>query len=359
MRRLIAREFSLVRPFKFEVKKRTISSIPKGFVLLKPIVAGICGSEMLYFKGQKEKEKLEERLPICLLHEGVAEIIEVGKGVEMEKRTKVIVNPLLPCGKCAACKMGIGENFCQNSKYMAATADGLARTFFVHPHERVIPIPTGIELEVAALTEPLSIALNAFEESEIGRKEKVAVIGDGTIGYLISLIVSFVGKTPKENLYLFGIVDKKLSLAKDFAVTVNSIKEKPEVKRAQQSFDALFESVGGKAQEITLEQAFDLLKPAGRLMVLGLSGGKVPINTNRLVNKGLLLKGIVRSRLEHYKMIIDLLMNDDFREKVKRIISKRKFIIRSAEDLEEAFRFADTEEGEARIQPGKVLVYFP
>ena len=68
---------------------------------------------------------------------------------------------------------------------------------------------------------------------------------------------------------------------------------------------------------------------------------------------GLILRGSTRGRLEHYKMAIELLKNDDFREKVKRMISKRTFIIKSARDLEEAFKFANTEEGEARLQPGK------
>jgi len=360
MRGLIAREFSLVRLSKFQVKKRVIRSIPKGFVLLKPIVAGICGSEILYFKGQKEEKKLEERLPMCLLHEGVARIVEVGEGVEMEKETEVVVNPMLPCGECVACEAGIGENFCQNSKYMAATTDGLARTLFIYPQERVIPIPAGIELEVAVLTEPLSIALNALEEAEIRGKERVAVIGDGVIGYLVALVVSFVGGILKENLYLFGIIDEKLSLAKDFTVTVNSIRERQEIKMMHQNFDIVFEAVGGKAQEVTLEQALDLLKPAGKAIVLGLPPGKkVPIDTNKLVNKGLILQGSIRSRLDQYKKAIELLRNDDFREKVKRIISKRTFVIKSARDLEEAFKFADTEEGEARLEPGRVLVYFP
>lgn len=234
------------------------------------------------------------------------------------------------------------------------------RALFIYPHERVIPIPAGIELEVAALTESLSIALNALEEAEIRGKERVAVIGDGVIGYLVALFVSFVGGIPKENLYLFGIVDEKLSLAGDFAVTVNSIRERREVKRMHQNFDIVFEAVGGKAQEVALEQAFDLLKPVGKAVVLGLPPGKkVPINTNKLVNKGLILQGSIGSRLEHYKMSIELLRNDDFREKVKRMISKRTFVIKSARDLEEAFKFADTEEGEARLQPGRVLVYFP
>ena len=250
MRGLIAREFSLVKPFKFQVKKRVIKSIPRGFVLLKPIVAGICGSEILYFKGLKEKKKLEERLPMCLLHEGVAEIIELGEGVKMRKGTKIVVNPMLPCGECVACKTGIGENFCQNSRYIAATADGLARTLFIYPHERVIPIPMGIELEVAALTEPLSIALNAFEEAKIGEREGVAVIGDGPIGYLVALIVSFVGRIPKENRYLFGIIDEKLSLAEDFAVTINSIRERQEVKKMHQNLTPYLRLSEGKPKKL-------------------------------------------------------------------------------------------------------------
>lgn len=357
-KRLIAKEFTLVKPFRIQVRKRVIQSIPKGFVLLKPVVAGICGSDILYFKGQKEEKKLEERLPMCLLHEGVAEVVDVGERTELQKGAKVVVNPMLPCGQCIACRTGIGENLCRKSKYMASTSDGLARTLFVYPQQRVIPVPDGIELEVAVLTEPLSIALNAFEKAKIREKEKVAVIGDGPIGYLVALVTSLVGRTPKENLYLFGIIDEKLSLADDFAVTVNSTKQRQKVKELHESFDVIFEAAGGKAQETTLNQAFDLLKPAGRVVVLGLSAGKVPISINKMVSKGLTVRGCIWSRLEHYKTVIKLLKSDDFRKRVKRIICRTKFIIKSAGDLEEAFRFADTEEGGARLQPGRVMVYF-
>jgi len=60
----VAKEFYLVEPFKFVVKERVIEKIPEKFLLLKPIVAGICGSEILYFKGEKEPEKLKARLPM-------------------------------------------------------------------------------------------------------------------------------------------------------------------------------------------------------------------------------------------------------------------------------------------------------
>jgi len=358
IKRVVAREFCLVEPFKFAERERVIESIPKGHLLLKPVVAGICGSEMLYFKGEKEKEKLEKRLPMCLLHEGVAEVFDVGEETKIEAGAHVVVNPMIPCKECPACK-NLGENLCQNSKYMAATADGLARTFFLYPEERVIPVPPGMGLEFAALTEPLSVALNAFDASETKKDETVAVIGDGTIGYLVALIVSSVGGVPRENLYLIGVIDEKLSLAKDFASIVNSINEKEALEKLKGKFDVAFEAVGGRAHGVTIREATDLLIPCGRCILLGISRGEVPIDVTKIVNKGLTFKGSVRSRMEHYVKVLELLKNEEFRERVRRIISKKSFTIRKAEDLEEAFKYADTEEGEAKMKPGRVLVYFP
>ena len=93
--------------------------------------------------------------------------------------------------------------------------------------------------------------------------------------------------------------------------------------------------------------------------MLGLSGKKIPVDVNRLVNKGLTLKGSVRSRTEHFIRVIELFKDTKFRDKVKRIISEKRFIIKSPEDLKAAFRYADTEEGGAKAKPGRVLVYFP
>ena len=93
--------------------------------------------------------------------------------------------------------------------------------------------------------------------------------------------------------------------------------------------------------------------------MLGISKGEVPIAVTNVVNKGLTLKGSTRSRMEHYRKVLRLLEDDEIRRKVGRIISDRRFTIRTVKDLEEAFRYADTEEGEAKTKPGRVLVYFP
>jgi len=355
---IIAKEYCLVKPFMFAERERVIDSVPDGHLLLKPVVAGICGSEMLYFKGQKEKEKLEKRLPLCLLHEGIAEVVTAGSGANLNPGVSVVVNPLVPCGKCVACK-NLQENLCYNSRYMAATADGLARTFFVYPECRVIPVSSGLEMEVAALTEPISVALNAIESANIKKGERIAVIGDGTIGFLLAAAVSSVTMVPPEDLFFVGVIDSKLTLAKDFVTPLNSVNEPQKLESLYDKVDVVFEVAGGSAHRITIAQSIRLLRPGGKCVMLGISLGEVPVALTYIVNKALTFQGSTRSKMEHYIEGLELLRKDSvFKSRVKRVISNRRFVVRSAADLEKAFRYADTEDGEARIKPGRVLVWF-
>jgi ribitol-5-phosphate 2-dehydrogenase len=237
--------------------------------------------------------------------------------------------------------------------------DGLARTFFVYPESRVVPVPDGVSLEVAALSEPVSVALNAVESAGISSGERVAVIGDGTVGYLVTAVVSSVAKVPVEDLFFVGVVDEKLALTKDFASPLNSMSERLRLEALTDGVDVVFEAAGGGAHRVTVAQAVHLLRPGGRCVLLGISLGEVPVAVTNVVNKGLTFMGSTRSRMEHYVRVLDLLKDDVFRTQVKRAISDRSFTVMSAGNLEAAFRYADTEEGESRIKPGRVLVRFP
>lgn len=121
----------------------------------------------------------------------------------------------------------------------------------------------------------------------------------------------------------------------------------------------VFEATGGAAHKATLKEAIDLLRPGGKCVLLGISGSEVPVDVTKIVNKGLVFKGSVRSRIEHYRQVLEMLKFKEFSVKVKRTISPRSFMVRTVEDLQEAFRYADTEEGEAKTKPGRVLVHFP
>jgi len=355
----VAREFPLVKPYQIAERERVIDQIPRGHVLVKPVVAGICGSDILYFKGYKEEWKIRERLPMCLLHEGVVEVVEVGEGVDLQRGLRAVIVPLIPCGECLVCRRGLGENMCLKPRFLASTCDGLARTLLVYPSDRLIPLPAEVDLEAAALAEPISIALNAAESADLGGWERVAIIGDGTIAYILALVLSRVAGITRESLYVLGIVDEKLSLFGDLASTVNISRNPDELHEMRHGFDVVFEAVGGRAQERTIDQALDLLTPGGKAVILGISAGeKVPVRAQEIVRKCLTIKGSFWSRMDHFRRAIELLMDSRFEEGIRKAISKTIFKVRHAEDLEEAFRYADSEEGPARYIPGRVLVYF-
>jgi ribitol-5-phosphate 2-dehydrogenase len=241
---------------------------------------------------------------------------------------------------------------------MGATADGMARTFFLYPEKGVVELPAGTKLEAAALVEPASIALNAVEEAGVKPGARGVVIGDGAMGYLVALMLSHVAKIPKQNLFLVGISDKKLALAEDFAQTINSLTEEKKLAGLRQKVDVVFEAVGGKAQEKTVAEAIALLRPGGKAIVLGLSKDRVPIKLVDLVNRGLELKGSTRSGEGHYKRMVLFLEDEGFQERLGRFACEKRFKIEGVEDLKRAFEFADSEKSGNGDCNGRVMVEF-
>lgn len=346
--------YPLVKPFIFEKQARLIDELLDGEVLLSPVVAGICGSEIHYFTGKKEEEKLRKRLPMCLLHEGVCRVV-LSHDSSVQEGSLVVPIPLRPCGQCPACLKG-SENFCERASFMAATGDGMARSLFSYPADRVVRVPPGVPPSVAALTEPLSIAAQALRQASLKGHERVGILGDGPIGYFVLIMASLLGGILRDNLFFLGVVDEKLAMGQDFATPVNTRSISPqELASKLGRLQVCFECVGGGVSEITLDQAIHLLEPLGSLYVLGLSSGKVPVRTIEVVNRGLTIQGCSRSRPEEYRRVLEWLKQASHAERASRVIHPETFTIRSVQDLEEAFRFAESSQDPAKHR-GRVMV---
>src|SRR3990167_4041862 len=107
-------EYYLKTPKNLIQETKELAELTDGQALIKPLVTGICGSDVHYYLGHKDPKKLAERLPVILLHEGVAEVIEVKGKAEFTKGDKVVVIPFVACGQCSACLQGL-ENLCPKS----------------------------------------------------------------------------------------------------------------------------------------------------------------------------------------------------------------------------------------------------
>ena len=281
---LISKNCYLVAPRELEIREEEVvlGDLKEGYCVIRPLQFGICGSDLKYFLGHKSPEKLAKRLPLILGHEGVAEVIE-SKSSDFPPGEKVGVIPFLTCGKCIACSAG-RENYCSDAGYMASTAHGLAQQYMIYPADLLRKIPANVDLDAATLVEPMTIAYRAYKDlDEVNPTDKVVILGTGAIGYLVVVMVSHFGRVSKEQLYYIGIEDEKLALAEGFATGINSRTDVGQqlLSELTEQLDVAFECLGGAlAENHTLPILSSLLRPGGKLGIIGLEDAPVGFDLN-------------------------------------------------------------------------------
>ncbi|MBN2368702.1 alcohol dehydrogenase catalytic domain-containing protein [Candidatus Woesearchaeota archaeon] len=346
------RKYKVVAPETLHEEESLIEELPPGHLLLKPILTGICQSDIRYFFGRRDPEVLKKKYPLALLHEGIA-VVVAGEG-SFKKGDRVVAVPNIPCyihredkSKCDACSRGIHENYCNDVKFLSSNKDGMAQTMFVHPADCTVKVPDEVTDESAALTELLTVNYRAGVDAGVNANDKAIVMGAGPTGFLMAVSLRYLFGIRKENLFLADIKDSKLANAKSFASVVNAENEEIPLNY----FDKAFECVGRRSSEIAINTSIEALKLRGVLMLLGVSEEKRAVNTRRILEKGLTIKGTTRSPRQDYSIVLDALRNPEFQKAASKIIHEQVFPMTSSDDMVRAFRRADDPE-----HYGKVLL---
>jgi (R,R)-butanediol dehydrogenase / meso-butanediol dehydrogenase / diacetyl reductase len=137
-------------------------------VVVKVKACGICGSDLTYIKLGGIHRKPGGTTPLG--HEAAGEIIYVGDDVEdISVGQRVVINPMMTPSY-------IGSGGPEG----AFTEELLVRGARVG--ESLLLIPTDLPYEVAALTEPLAVALHGVNRAMVKPGDKVVVFGCGPIG---------------------------------------------------------------------------------------------------------------------------------------------------------------------------------
>jgi (R,R)-butanediol dehydrogenase / meso-butanediol dehydrogenase / diacetyl reductase len=137
-------------------------------VVVKMKACGICGSDLSYIKvGGMPREPGGTT---ALGHEGAGEIMFVGSEVDgITKGQPVIVNP-----------MNTPSFIGSGGPEGAFTEELLVRE--ARLHDSILPIPEGIAYDIAAMTEPLAVALHGVNRAEAKAGTKLVIYGCGPIG---------------------------------------------------------------------------------------------------------------------------------------------------------------------------------
>ncbi len=238
-------------------------------VLVKIVSVGICGSDIHYYRRGKIGDQVVQ-FPFIIGHECAAVVEAVGKAVSKVKpKDKVVIDPAISCGDCDQCRVG-KKNLCRNLKFLGCPGqkEGCLSEYIVMPEDCCFPY-SRLSPGQAVLCEPLAVGLYAVRLSGLKAADTIAILGAGPIG--LSCLVSSAEIGAKHCYVTEPIEARRQAAAANGAVWVGNPDNQNIVRQILQmqpaGLDIVFECAG---KQETIDQAIELLKPAGKLMLVGI-----------------------------------------------------------------------------------------
>jgi (R,R)-butanediol dehydrogenase / meso-butanediol dehydrogenase / diacetyl reductase len=164
-----------------------------GEALLRVRRVGICGSDLHIFQGH-----LDHRVPRgnTIGHEVLADVVSAPADCGFAAGDRVVVNPVVSCGACRACRMG-ASYLCYRLKVLGVDLPGGMQEYWAVAAHRMLKVPAGVSDNDAALIEPLAVAVHDVGRAEVKAGDAVVVFGGGPIGCLIALVCRHRGARVK------------------------------------------------------------------------------------------------------------------------------------------------------------------
>lgn len=252
-----------------------VPSVKSGWALLKVKASGICSSDIprIFSNGTYH-------FPTIPGHEFAGEIIKVGN--ELDNRwigKRVGVFPLIPCKKCTQCQKRKYE-MCSHYDYLGSRRDGGFSEYVAVPVWNLIELPDSIPFEIAAMLEPVSVALHAVKRARIKKGYSVAVVGTGMIGICAAQWAKYNGA----DVVVHGRSEEKRKIIESCNLTYKSDSD----VNSKGLYDVVIEAVGS---DMSIAKSLGIASYGGTILLMG-----NPTNDIRLFKD--LYWSILRKQLE-------------------------------------------------------------
>nr|GLK21519.1 L-idonate 5-dehydrogenase [Microbacterium terregens] len=315
---------------------------PPGWVRLKLARAGICGTDMHYFR-HFGNAGFPLRNPVTLGHEASAHVVDPN-GSDLASGALVALNPIIACHQCDACRRG-HENLCTAKRFPGSAltyphVDGFFRSVIDFPAECCIPVSSPVAAEHLSFAEPLACSLHAATLGEVGEGSRVLVLGCGPMGLLSVIAAASRGATVHCSDLRSEAVERGCEIGASQGFVIGE-GEPP----ADSAYDCVIEASGSI---VALNQGFQSVRRQGRIVVLSnLQAGSTAPDLQRIMLKEISLIGSFQ-------------FNREFREAVEMIAGGQfdfgKLIARvfALSEIEQAFElaFSGTTVGKIQLADG-------
>lgn len=206
---------------KIEIRDQEKKQPVKKQVLVKIDSCAICTLEQRFYTG------VMNRYPFAGGHEAAGIVEAVGEDVKsVAPGDKVTVRLLTSCGECYYCRNG-HENQCVVS-FIATTHEGVSgpgglSQYMIADAKNIYKVADDINLEYAALTEPVACCVHSIQKGNVQLGDDVVVIGVGIMGALHIQLAKLRGA----RVIACEVDEERLKMAKKMGadITINSKNE--------------------------------------------------------------------------------------------------------------------------------------
>ena len=259
-------------------------------VLIKIDRAAICGTDMHIYNWDSWAQSTIP-VPMVVGHEFVGEIVDVGSNVNDFRPGQIVSGEgHVVCGRCRNCLAG-RRHLCAHTSGVGVDRPGAFAEYLALPMSNVWEHRPGIDLDVAALFDPLGNAVHTALQYDL-LAEDVLITGAGPIGAMAAAVCKYAGA---KNVVITDINPERLALAKTLGATrtVDVRSENlADVQRQlgmSEGFDVGLEMSGNPAG---FRDLLSNMCHGGKVAILGIPGDEMAIDWSQVIFNMLTLKGI-------------------------------------------------------------------
>ncbi len=239
-------------------------------VKIKLSVLGICGSDIHYYVNGKIGSQVV-KYPFAVGHECAGIVTDTGNQVKkVNKGDLVAIEPAMPCWECDQCLAG-RHHTCRKLRFLGCPgqAEGSLMEYIVMPEESCFPLKSGLTADHGAISEPLAIGVYSVKKSDPVNNLAAGIFGFGPIGMSVMLAGKAFGI---RKIFVTDKIEERLAIAEKEGITdvFNPLKSDivSEISKISPlGLDVVYECCG---QQEAVDQAIEILKPGGKLIVVGI-----------------------------------------------------------------------------------------